>query len=99
MKSILHKNYPFTEELCKNKCIPSQSMIGSNKKSNCSVGYEIPCMTCKRKGITKVYAGESSRNEYVRGSEHLRGLQNKDPKNPPYKLELLDHPKEEAESI
>ena len=47
--------------------------------------------------LAKVYAGESSRNGYVRGSEHPGGLQNKDPKNPLYKLKLMDHPKEEAE--
>ena len=99
-ESILQKNYPFAKELCKSKCFPCQSMIGSNKKSNCkvsSVGYEIPCKTCKRRGVTKVYAGESSKNGNGRGSEHVRVLKNKIPTNPLYKHKLIDHAEEGPE--
>ena len=31
----------------------------------------IPCVECTEKGIEKVYYGESSRNAYSQGEEHL----------------------------
>ena len=62
-----------------------------------SVGYEIPCITCKKQCIKKVYSGESSRNGKVRVSEHLRGLKNKMVNNPLYRHKMVDHSEEQVE--
>ena len=98
MENILQNNNPFPEELCQEKCFPCMSSNG--KKSNCkknNIGYKIPCITCKKRGVTKVYEGESSRHAKVRGEEHLRGFKNKKEGNPLYKHKLIDHPEEDVE--
>ena len=50
----------------------------SNGKGNCrrnNVNYEIECM---REGCNFVYIGETARNAFCRGKEHLKGLEKKD---------------------
>ena len=102
LENILQKNNPFPEEFCKGKCFPCTSSKSSNMsmKSNCkknNIGYKIPCITCKNRGITRVYEGESSRNAKIRGEEHLRGFKNKIEGNPLYKHKLIDHPEEDPQ--
>ena len=49
----------------------------SNGNGNCrrvNVNYEIECM---REGCDFVYRGETCRNAFCRGREHLRGLDNR----------------------
>ena len=62
-----------------------------------NIGYSIPCITCKNRGIVRVYEGESSRNAKIRGEEHLRGLKNCKDGNPLFKHKENDHPNEIAE--
>ena len=38
------------------------------------IGYIITCLTCHQAGKLTTYDGESSRNGYARGLEHLQGL-------------------------
>ena len=71
----LQKSYPFTREKCDNNdcfvCI-------SDGKGNCkreNVNYEIECT---RPGCGYVYFGETSRNSYCRGLEHLKGIEKRD---------------------
>jgi hypothetical protein len=48
-------------EQCKGKCFPCESVKGINKKSRCSknnIGYEIPCITFQKRGVSKVYGGK-----------------------------------------
>ena len=50
----------------------------SEGKGNClreNVNYEIECV---REGCKFVYIGETARNAYCRGREHLRGIKRKD---------------------
>ena len=47
-------------------------VCGTNGKGNCrasSVTYELKCSSCG-----DVYVGETGRNAYVRGKEHLRAM-------------------------
>ena len=71
----LQKSYPFKKEKCTVKdcfvCI-------SDGKGNCrkeNVNYEIECV---REGCDYVYIGETARNAYCRGKEHLRGITKRD---------------------
>ena len=74
----LHKSYPFK----KNKCNTGDCFIClSEGKGNClreNVNYEI---LCTRPGCNYQYKGESSRNGYCRGREHLKGLAKRDPES------------------
>ena len=60
-----------------------------------NVGYGLICHTCSERNIEKVYEGESARSARLRGAEHWRGFQKKDPKNVIYKHKQSDHPSEE----
>ena len=62
-----------------------------------NVGYGLLCQTCSERNIEKVYEGESARSGRLRGSEHLRGFQKKDPKNVIFKHQQSDHPNEMME--
>ena len=80
MKNILQKNDPFLTEMCKGKekekCLPCKSLNKNEKESNCkknNIGYKIPCITCEKRGITKVYEGESSRNAKIKQEKSTRG--------------------------
>ena len=71
----LHKSYPFS----KNKCNVNDCFVClSEGKGNClreNVNYEL---LCTRPGCNYQYRGESSRNGYCRGREHLKGLTKRD---------------------
>ena len=74
----LHKSYPFK----KNKCNTNDCFVClSEGKGNClreNVNYEI---LCTRPGCNYQYRGESSRNGYCRGREHLKGLAKREPES------------------
>ena len=72
----LQKSYPFVKEKCNtNDCF----VCLSEGKGNClreNINYEIECT---RPGCKYAYQGESARNSYCRGREHLKGLLKRDP--------------------
>ena len=72
IKSRLQKSNPFSRK----KCQDNQCMVCSkNGKGNCratNVVYKIECNICGH-----CYTGETSRNGYSRGIEHMTGLKNK----------------------
>ena len=71
-----------------------------DEQSNCMknyIKYSIPCITCQKRGIVRVYEGESYRNAKLRGEEHLRGLTNRKEGNPLFKHKQNHHPDETAE--
>ena len=74
VKRQLQKSYPFEKKKCGDKCFVCISEgKGNCKRSN--VSYEI---VCTREGCESVYIGETCRNGYCRGREHLRGLEKGD---------------------
>ena len=74
VKSKLQKSYPFKRDKCGSKCFVCMSEGKGNCK-RCNVNYEISCV---RPGCNYVYVGESGRNAYIRGREHLRGMEKRD---------------------
>ena len=72
IKSMLQKSDPFPA----NKCSDPQCMVCSKGgKGNCrasNVTYKIVCSMC-----TDIYYGETCRNCYSRGKEHITYLNNK----------------------
>ena len=77
VRNILAKNYPWEFSECSDpECFPCSSG-GTSKKISCrrpGVGYKIYCNICKDAGALATYQGESGRNLYSRGKEHLQGL-------------------------
>ena len=82
----LQKSYPFCVEKCKsNDCF----VCISDGKGNCmkeNVNYEIECT---REGCGYIYFGETCRNAYSRGREHLRGIEKRD-KNSVFVEHVID---------
>ena len=67
----LQKSYPFNKDKCNSQeCF----VCVSEGKGNCrkeNINYEIECI---REGCKYIYLGESARNSWCRGREHLRGI-------------------------
>ena len=71
IKKMLQKSYPFEKAKCEDKCFVCMSE-GSGNCRRCNVSYEI---VCTREGCKNVYIGETSRNAFCRGKEHLKDLE------------------------
>ena len=71
----LQKSYPFSKE----KCVTKDCFVClSDGKGNCkkvNINYEVECV---REECRYVYIGETARNAFCRGKEHLRGLYKRD---------------------
>ena len=76
-------------------CDRENCMVGSTKgKGDCSrsgAGYRISCLECPKLKISAAYEGETSRNPYTRGLEHLKDLENESDKSPLWKHCTIQH--------
>ena len=65
--------------------------------TNCkaeNIGYTIECKLCKERKVRRSYEGETARNGYIRGKEHLKGWKNKNKNSVLYRHAQTDHKKE-----
>ena len=62
-----------------------------------NIGYSLQCKLCKKRGKQVYYIGESSRNSYLRGGEHLRAYENGDKKSIMLRHVKAEHKGEEQE--
>jgi len=74
VKNKLQKSYPFKKDECKERCFVCMS-DGKGKCRRSNVNYKI---VCTRQGCEYVYYGETARNGFVRGKEHLKGMEKRD---------------------
>ena len=79
LKRLLQKSNPFKKKFCeRSDCL----MCRSNGKGPCdvdSVTYDLTCTECvPENSKMNTYTGETSRNTYTRGKEHLASLDNSD---------------------
>ena len=65
------ESYSFEKAKCEDNCFVCMSE-GSGNCRRSNVSYEI---VCDRVGCKDVYIGETSRNAFCRGREHLKGLE------------------------
>ena len=72
MKSLLQRSDPWSKGQCgRPDCFPCMREKGGDcQKSN--VTYLIRCLECEARGIDAEYKGETARNMYCRGKEHLQ---------------------------
>ena len=67
---------PYEEENCgREDCFPCKEEGGGSRCERRGAGYEIICKSCV--GVVARYSGQTGRNCYVRGKEHLRGYTNR----------------------
>ena len=79
IKSFLQRSDPFTDKNCNQEdCMLCKSGGRGSCRVN-NVEYNIKCVGCKEDNavLDSVYKGETYRNCYVRGKEHLKDLNNK----------------------
>ena len=76
VESLLQRSNPWPSGQCgRADCFPCMRDTGGDcKRSN--VTYKIKCLECHAE-----YKGETSRNMYTRGKEHMRLFNNKDDKS------------------
>ena len=98
VKDILIAKNPLKKTKCSQTkcplCAPSQFVTPGENLYPCNthnVGYRWHCLLCREGDKVKVYEGESSRSARVRGTEHLRDLENKRNKSVLYKHILSEH--------
>ena len=85
-------------------CEGTQCLACGNKTkfSNCkkeNIGYSLQRLLCKSRGIEKVYEGESCRNMYMRGKEHINQYKNNDPNSVLIRHAKTDHKDDEQDEI
>ena len=77
VKSLLQRSNPWSGGQCgKDDCFPCKREKGGDCRRSC-VTYKITCLECLSRGIIAEYKGETSRNMYARGKEHLQQFKNK----------------------
>ena len=81
VRNTLAKSYPWEPSCCDDPlCFPcSSSSLGGSTgiKVSCrrpGIGYKITCLLCKEDEVLALYHGESGRNLYTKGKEHLKEL-------------------------
>ena len=91
LKSIFHRSDPWDNVKCgRSDCFPCQKDSGGSCRRS-GVTYQILCLECKNNGIVAQYKGESGRNMYCRGKEHLSDLRKKSKSSPLWKHCLEVH--------
>ena len=91
LQNLLEKADPFKGPTCgRSNCFPGRS----GKCGNCEGrggAYNLTCEEpgCKEKGVR--YDGETGKNCYSRGLDHLQGYRNRNPSNVLWKHAASDH--------
>ena len=81
VKSLLQRSDQWSGGRCgRPKCFPCKGEKGGDCKRSC-VTYKITCLECKLQGVVAEYCGETYRNMYSRGKEHLDDYRNKTDKS------------------
>ena len=94
-KSI-SKSEPLKNKTCaRENCFPCGFRGGDCQKNGS--GYRVTCFTCQRDGFQRIHEGETGRNGFTRGLEHLAALRLQDEDNAMWKHCLVQHDGREAE--
>ena len=87
LKDTLVSSNPWSDQKCGRKecfmCRGESGGIGKCMKE--SILYSIRCEECKKEEKTVEYWGETGRDGYSRGTEHITGCRNKLEENPMWK--------------
>ena len=85
------KSDPLSQKGCQREdCFPCSSGGGGDCSKSCSA-YRIECEECIKSDLRAVYEGETGRNCYSRGLEHVEGLSKEKDDNPLWKHCQIQH--------
>ena len=91
---IKNKSLAKSEPLRSKKCERQECFICTSEGGKCEkngIGYEIKCEECKKAMKKAVYEGETGRNGFTWGAEHLAALRLESEESPLWKHCLLEH--------
>ena len=89
--STLVKAEPMASKLCgRDNCFPCISGGGGDCEKS-SIGYKLECLECPGADLTATYEGESGRNGYSRGLEHVAALEGRQETSPLWKHCEIQH--------
>ena len=89
--STIVKSEPFRNKDCgRLNCFPCTSGGGGDCERSSS-GYEIECLECPTAGLVASYQGETGRNGFSRGLEHVAALEAKHETSPLWKHSEIHH--------
>ena len=88
---------PLRNQYCGRMDCFTCSTGGGGKCEKNGSGYRIVCLTCQMASKVTEYEGETARNAYTRGIEHMNSLRLEDEENALWKHCLVDHGGEKAE--
>ena len=74
VKSMLQRSDPFKAATCNRESCLICETGGRGSCSKSGINYEISCIGCEEQGREGRYHGESSKNGYTRGKQHLEEL-------------------------
>ena len=67
---------PFRKNCKESECLACNNSSTFTHCRKFNVGYSLICKLCDSRGIFKSYEGETCRNIFLRGKEHLRSFKN-----------------------
>ena len=87
ISNILCRSYPWATTTCQSSnCFPCTSAAPNKQpKVSCrapGIAYRVDCLSCQATGSSSCYEGESGRNGYTRGLEHLEAIRTNSKSNP-----------------
>ena len=92
---MFQRKDPFKGTCGENDCIPCvQSVDYLEKPPNCrknNIAYSAQCIKCDKKGIKRVYYGETCRNLYLRSKEHYSDVISKKDNSWMYRHTQTEH--------
>ena len=98
LKAVLQKSNPWSGEPCeRTDCFPCTSGEKGGDCARSSVTYRIVCLKCADGAEAANYIGETGRNAYTRGQQHLQLLKNKSTDSPLWSHCMEHHGSERAE--
>ena len=84
LEKLFQKANPFNEKNCENNYCPVCDGSGITCRNE-GVGYRGVCSECRSQNVESVYIGETGKNAYTRGRQHMQGLKGKSENNAFYK--------------
>ena len=97
--SVKHeaKAEPLRRKSCQREECFACTTSGNGRCEKNGAGYRIECLTCQMDGRSAIYEGETSRNAFTRGMEHLDAIRLQDEDNALWKHCLVVHDGIEAQ--
>eukprot|EP00794_Sanderia_malayensis_P001936 gene1936-2201_t len=90
LKSQLQRSVPFKEASCNRETCLICKTGGRGSCSKDGINYEIACVGCEQQGRDMKYHGESSKNGFTRGKQHLEELDRRSESSIAVKIDQLE---------